>query len=318
MPKRRYVFDPADLQFRHHRLPWKTKLLNFSLWFVLSVVIAFVYNVIYQHFFESAKVVALTRDIQSIKLKYTILNKKFDNTQLAINDFRLSDERRYRPILNLDSIPLSNRQPGYGGVDRVSGLTGYLNSDLLIKTKTRMEDIKNEINIQEKSFSEVSTKAIEQKTMMEYLPIIRPVRGTDLGDKMGFRPQHPVTGEPKWHWGQDFRVPPGTTVFATGAGKVVESGWSSGGFGNYVVIDHGYGYRTTYGHLSSIEVSKGLNVKRGDLIGLSGSTGISSGPHLHYQIDLFGKHENPLSYFDNNFTEEDYSDMIQTLSAGRY
>jgi len=103
-------------------------------------------------------------------------------------------------------------------------------------------------------------------------------------------------------------------VYATGSGTVIDAGWN-GGFGNCVVIDHGYGFRTTYGHLSSIKVSKGLNVKRGDLIGLSGSTGTSSGPHLHYQIDLFGQHKNPLYYFNNDLSEDEYFDMIQTLTS---
>ena len=318
MPKRRYVLDLTDLQFRHHRLPWKKKFFNITLWLVLSVPIAFAYNMIYQAFFESAKVVALTENLESVKLKYAILNKKIDNAQLKINDFKLSDNKQFRPILKLDSITDFTVESGYGGVDRSIGLSGYMNSDLLIKSKTKVNDLLSQVTEQEKSFTDVEKKAEEWKKMMEYLPFIKPVKGGILGDRMGFRAKHPVTGVAAWHWGQDIRVSSGTEVFATGAGTVVESGWSGDGFGNYVVIDHGYGYKTTYAHLSRIEVPKGLNVKRGSLIGLSGSTGISTGPHLHYQIDLFGKHENPLSYFDNDLTEEEYSDMIETLSAGRY
>jgi murein DD-endopeptidase MepM/ murein hydrolase activator NlpD len=317
MPKKRYVLDLTDLQFRHHRLPWGRKLLNFSLWLFLSVLVAFGYNLLYHHFFESAKVVALNQQLESIKLKYSILNKRIDEAQLLGSDFRLSDDKRFRPILKLDSLPESSRHPGYGGVDRVSGLTGYINSDLLIKTTTRVEDIKNQVNAQEKSFREVGAKANDWKTMMEHLPYIRPVKVGRLGDKMGFRPIHPVTGEPAWHDGQDIKVPTGTPVFATGDGTIVSSGWI-GGFGNGIVIDHGYGYKTTYAHLSRLDVPKGMNIKRGDQIGLSGSTGSSTGPHLHYQIDLYGKHDNPLYYFSFDMSAEEYNNMIQTLNTGRY
>ena len=136
-----------------------------------------------------------------------------------------------------------------------------------------------------------------------------------LGDGYKFREIHPVLGTPRMHYGQDFSVPYGTEVYATGDGKVMESGWNTGGFGNYVVIDHGYGLRSTYGHLSEIKVPKGMNVKRGDLIGLSGSTGTSSGPHLHYQIDQFGQHKNPINFFNNDISSEEYNEMIQTLGT---
>jgi murein DD-endopeptidase MepM/ murein hydrolase activator NlpD len=130
-----------------------------------------------------------------------------------------------------------------------------------------------------------------------------------------FREVHPVLGTPQWHHGQDFSAPYGTEVFATGAGKVIETGLQKTGFGNFVKIDHGYGFQTIYGHLSQINVTEGMDVKRGDLIGLSGSSGTSSGPHLHYQIDLYGHYKNPLFYFNDDLTEEEYLEMIQTLSS---
>jgi murein DD-endopeptidase MepM/ murein hydrolase activator NlpD len=136
-----------------------------------------------------------------------------------------------------------------------------------------------------------------------------------LGDGFKFRNIHPVLGTPRMHYGQDFEVPYGTDIYATGDGKVLESGWNSEGFGNYIVIDHGYGLQTTYGHLSEIKVTKGDILKRGDLIGLSGSTGTSSGPHLHYQIDQFGEHKNPINFFNNDITIEEYNEMLQVQGS---
>jgi len=151
--------------------------------------------------------------------------------------------------------------------------------------------------------------------MLEHLPYIRPVNVTlRLGDGMKFREKHPVLGSPRWHFGQDFCCPIGTEVHATGAGVVAYAGNQRDGFGIKVVIDHGYGYRTIYGHLSEFNVRQGQKVSRGDFIGLSGNTGTSTGPHLHYQIDLFGEHVNPLWYFQDNLTEDEYFMMLEYLS----
>jgi murein DD-endopeptidase MepM/ murein hydrolase activator NlpD len=216
----------------------------------------------------------------------------------------------------MEIIPESYRKAGYGGVDRLSDLAGYVNSNLLISLRTKIEEIKNLANVQKESFRTISERATEWKIEIDHQPMISPVSvDFSLGDGYRFREIHPVLGTPRMHYGQDFRVPYGTDIYATGDGKVVESGWNSGGFGNYIVIDHGYGLQSTYGHLSNIKVSQGMNVKRGDLIGLSGSTGTSSGPHLHYQIDQFGEHKNPINFFNNDISAEEYYEMIQTLGA---
>ncbi len=123
-----------------------------------------------------------------------------------------------------------------------------------------------------------------------------------------------MLGSPRWHFGQDFCCPIGTEVHATGAGTVYYAGNQNDGFGIKVVIDHGYGYRSIYGHLSQVTVKRGQKVKRGDFIGLSGTTGISSGPHLHYQIDLYGSHVNPLWYFEDSLTEDEYFEMLEFLT----
>ena len=136
-----------------------------------------------------------------------------------------------------------------------------------------------------------------------------------LGDGLRFRDVHPVLGIGKMHYGQDFYVPYGTKIYATGDGKVIQSGWNSGGFGNVVIIDHSNGLQSIYGHLSAMSVSVGTNVKRGDNIALSGSTGISSGPHLHYQINKYGQPINAIYSFNNDMSQEEYNEMIETFES---
>jgi len=216
----------------------------------------------------------------------------------------------------MDVIPESYRKAGYGGVDRFRDLAGYANSDILVSYRTKIDEIKNMANVQNESFNTIAERTSEWKREMDHQPMISPVSVSfRLGDGYRFREIHPVTGEPRMHYGQDFEVPYGTDIYATGDGNVVESGYNTGGFGNYIVIDHGYGLQTTYGHLSEIRVPKGMNVKRGDLIGLSGSTGISTGPHLHYEIKKFGEHKDPINFFNNDMTEEEFKEMIQELGS---
>jgi len=315
MSSKKYFLDLSDLQYKRVKLPWKNKLIRFTLGSLFSVVITLVYAVTINSMFGNPKEKLLSQEIESIKLQYSLMGREIDNSVRILDDLQQSDGSRYRPILDMDTIPSSFRNMGFGGVKRYEELEGYDNSGLMILYRTKIEEIRNRSTVQYESFIAIEEKKNEWKREMEYLPMISPVNVIyRLGDGMKFREKHPVLGTPQWHHGQDFSTPYGTNVYATGSGTVIEAGWN-GGYGNCVVVDHGYGYRSTYGHLSKISVNVGLNVKRGDLIGSSGSTGTSSGPHLHYQIDLYGQHKNPLYYFNDDLTEEEYFEMIQTLTS---
>lgn len=316
MPNRKYVFDISDLQYKQVRLAWKVKLVRLLLWFAGSIVLTFIYISAFNSYFGSPKEKILSQDLESLKLRYSMLEMKLDDSRKIIDNLKLSDDKRYRPILSMDTIPESFRKPAYGGINRFIDLDGYINSDLLISVRSALEDIKSMANIQSELFKNDSVRAIEWKREMEYLPFISPVNPLiSRGDGIKLREIHPVYGTPRWHFGQDFNAPYGTEVYATGAGKVITAGWIRNGFGNQIIIDHGYGYQTIYGHLSSIEVTEGTNVKRGDMIGLSGSSGISSGPHLHYQIMLNGNHQNPLNFFSDDLNGQEYLEMIKLLSS---
>jgi len=316
MRHRKYILDPSDLQYKLVRLHWKQKLLRTFLWFAASLVVSVFYLTLFENSFGSPKERKLSEDIEKMKLQYSLLDRRYENAFKTMDYLKLSDEERFRPILNMDSLPESFRKPGYGGVDRYRDLEGLSNSSLIISTHQKLDNLNNMANVQEESFKTINEKSIEQKAEMDHMPWMSPVNPKyGLGDRFGFRQIHPVLGTPRMHWGQDFTVPYGTNIYATGDGTVIESGWNSGGFGNCIVVDHGYGLQTTYGHLSEIRVAKGTNVKRGDLIGISGSTGLSNGPHLHYQIEKFGQHVNPIYYFNRDLTNEQFNEMIQAFAS---
>ncbi|HNW57283.1 MAG TPA: M23 family metallopeptidase [Bacteroidales bacterium] len=292
------------------------KFLRSLMWFGASLIVALLYGTLFENIFGSPRETILKQQIEDYKLKYSLVGRELNNSLASLNSFRQSDDKRYRPILDMDSIPESYRKGGFGGVDRFSDLAGYKNSDFIISYRSRIEEIKSIANIQKQSFESIKERAAEWKMEMDHQPAISPVNVKySVGEGFKFRAVHPVLGVPRWHYGLDFHVPYGTNVYATGDGSVIESGYNNGGFGNCVVIDHGNGLQSTYGHLSKIKVPLGTKVKRGDLIGLSGSSGISSGPHLHYQIDQFGKHKNPINFFSNDITTEEFNEMIQAFES---
>jgi murein DD-endopeptidase MepM/ murein hydrolase activator NlpD len=313
---RKYVLDLTDLQYKQVRLPWKKKFLNVLLFLAGSFLVALIYGAFVRSTFGSPKEKILTQQIENLKLQYSLIGRELDNSLESLNSFRLSDDKRYRPILGMDSVPETYRKAGIGGVDRYKSLSGFQNSDLLIAYQTKIDEIKSMATVQKESFNTISERSVEWKREIDHFPGISPVNVKfRLGDGYKWRAIHPVLGTARMHNGQDFEVPYGTEVYATGDGEIIESGWNSGGFGNCIVIDHGYGFQTVYGHLSDIKVTKGTVVKRGDLIGISGSTGLSSGPHLHYQVEQFGKHENPVDFFNNDVNADEYNDMIQAFES---
>jgi murein DD-endopeptidase MepM/ murein hydrolase activator NlpD len=316
MLNRKYFLDVNDLQYKQLKLPWKRRLLYFFFWFSGSVVLTIFYVSVFDNFFGSPKEKILLREIGNIKLQYELANRELDDVYKSITDLKISDEKRYRSILGLESIPGSIRNPGFGGVDRFRTLNGYFNSNLMRSIFTRVEDVKNMTNVQSESFEEIIGRARDWKYEMDHLPAISPVDPRyPPGEGFHFREKHPVLGVGRMHYGLDFTVPYGTRVYSTGDGRVHEARWNSGGFGNVVVIDHGNGLYSYYAHLSEIKVPAGIAVKRGDLIGLSGSSGLSSGAHLHYQINKLGQPVNPINFFNNDVTGEEFNEMIEAFAS---
>jgi murein DD-endopeptidase MepM/ murein hydrolase activator NlpD len=318
MFRRKYVLDQSSLEFRQVNLAGRQLLGRLLFWFFISLMSAGVYALFIGHYIGSPKKILLQRQLEEEKLKYQLMQKDMSQFYQHLADLRVYDEMKYRPILNLELVSDAQRLAGVGGVEKYSDMSGYINSEVMIRSISLLDDLKRRAVIQSRSFAEIRTAVDEWKVKMKHLPMISPVRVTiPLGEGLKKREVHPVHGTPSWHRGQDFSTPVGTEVYATGAGTVIAAGWNSGGYGNFIRIDHGYGYQTTYGHLSHVGVEVGQKVIRGDKIGLSGNTGVSTGPHLHYEIALYGNTENPLHYFSSDLTEEEYNEMIQTLSSGK-
>lgn len=316
MGRRRYFLDKEKLLFRRVRLTGRQKLTKFTITMVASILLAGIYIPLFNHYFGSPKENRLTAQVDELKYKYSLLEQDYQKADHVLTMIAAAEDNVYRPVLDMEPLAESFRQSGYGGTEKYQELDGYENSELMVNASRKLDEVIRKTYVQSKSFEEIIPEAEDWKNKLEHIPYIQPVRvNIPLGDGVKYREEHPVLGISRWHYGQDFTAPVGTKVFATGSGTVTKAAWTPYGFGNRVEIDHGYGFVTIYGHLSGFNVTEGQVVQRGDMVGLSGSTGVSSGPHLHYEIHYNGKAQNPLHFFDNDLSLDEYFEMINTLSA---
>ena len=308
----KYKYNPRTVKYEKVKLTWKDKLLRFFTYFTATLILALLYNMIFSAFFDTPKEKALIRENKQLELQYEILNKKFDLVENTLTDLQQRDNNIYRVIFETEPIPSSVRKAGFGGAERYEQLRDLEDSDLVIKTARRLDKLSKQLYIQSKSYDQIINKSENKEEMLAALPAIQPISNKDLtrtASGYGWR-IHPIYKIKKLHEGMDFTAPTGTEVYATGDGVVEEVKSSYRGYGKRVVIDHGYGYKTRYAHLNSFNVREGQKVKRGDVIGYVGNTGLSTAPHLHYEVEKGDKKVNPVHYYFNDLTPEQYEKMI--------
>ena len=246
-----------------------------------------------------------------------VLNRQLDGYDKALTSLQMRDDDIYRAIFGMHEIPSEVRNAGFGGVNRYSHYDGLGHSAQLKTTAMRLDILTKKTYVQSRSFDEVAQLSKRAGDMASCIPAIPPVVPDRsiyrLSSSFGFR-SDPFTGRSKRHTGVDFALKPGNPIYATGDGVVEKVKFEFFGYGNQVLIDHGFGYKTRYAHMKSINVVEGMKVKRGECIGESGNSGRSSGPHLHYEVLYKDKHINPANYFDLTITPEEYATMVQNTA----
>ena len=243
--------------------------------------------------------------------QFNLMNKDIEKISKAMEDIQMRDDNIYRVIFEANPIPSSIRMAGFGGANRYTALESMDNAELIVSVAKKLDILSKQVYVQSKSYDDVVRMALGKEKMLASIPSIMPVSNRDLkrtASGWGMR-MHPIYRIPRFHYGMDFTAPTGTDVFSTGNGIVKEVGRNSG-YGNTVVIDHGYGYETLYGHLSRTKVIIGQSVNRGDVIGLIGSTGASTAPHLHYEVMKNGQKVNPQNYYFQDLNPAEYEKMI--------
>lgn len=254
----------------------------------------------------------LASELEEMEIQYRLLNKKFEQTQEVLSDLEDRDDNIYRSFFELQPISTDVRQAGFGGTDRYAAFANLTYADLVTETSKNLDIINKKLVVQSKSLDEVLVAAKDKEEMFRHIPAIQPVANKQLNQMAsgyGMR-LHPILKIGKMHWGMDFAAATGTPIYATGDARVKQAG-NMGGYGNVVVLDHGYGYTTVYGHMSKIKARAGQNVQRGDIIGYVGNTGLSTGPHLHYEVHKDGEKLDPISFFYDDVSPDEFKILFE-------
>jgi murein DD-endopeptidase MepM/ murein hydrolase activator NlpD len=310
MAKVKYYYDSENLAYRKIKTGKRMKFGVAALFLLASALFGFLCFIVLLNtpYFETPKDRLQAREIDNLKLNFSILNKKMDQVDDVIADIEDRDNNLYRVYFNTAAIPDSVRKSGFGDINRYKTLEGYDNSQLVINTTKRVDVLSKELAIQSKSLDVILKLAKAKNKLLAAIPAIQPVRNENLkrlASGFGYRTD-PFTKARKMHEGIDFSAKTGTPIYATGDGVVARADNTVSGFGNHIVIKHGYGYETLYGHLSKYKCRARQHVKRGDIIGYVGSTGRSEGPHLHYEVHKDGNVVNPLNFYYGNISAIEY------------
>lgn len=311
----KYGFNIDTLEFQKLEKTRKEKLKSFTRQSLVSIVVAFLLLLVFSYFFNSPKEESLRKENEILLAKYTLLNKKFGEAVKVIEDLEYRDDNLYRVIFEAEPIPSTIRRAGTGGVNKYESLTYLDNSEIVINTSKKLDELLKAIYVQSKSYDEVENMVKNKVNMLASIPAILPIAIKDfnrVSSGFGYR-MHPIYKQRIWHNGMDFTGTIGTPIYATGNGKVIKAR-KENGHGKKIVIDHGFGYKTIYSHLNGYNVRKGQKVKRGDVIGYLGNTGISTGPHLHYEVHKNNKAKDPVNFYFNDLTAEAY-DLIVEAAA---
>lgn len=310
--KNKYKINPQTLaleQVEHGLRYWvrQTGIYIFG-----GIILGVVFLWLFLYFFPSPREKQLLKEKEALQSQMEVLNNQVDQMQIVMTDLQQRDDNLYRVLFGAEPIPLSIRQGTQRKIDYYEQLAKMSNSQLVADLTLKVDMLEKELYVQAKSYDEIVEQTKTKEIRMEHIPAIQPVMNKDLkrvASGYGMRID-PVYHVRRFHQGMDFTAPTGTEVFATGNAKVEFAGWKQG-YGNTVILDHGYGYKTLYAHLYKTLVRRGQKVRRSDVIALVGNTGKSTGPHLHYEVRLNGKPIDPRNYYFYDLSPEEYDQMIQ-------
>lgn len=314
-PKRTYKFNPHTLSYEKVVVTVREKVKKISFTVAFGLVLGVLFMILGYQFVDSPKERVMKREIAQYKRQLASINKRLARDEKVLSDLESRDDDIYRVIFESAPIPESVRKSGIGGVERYSDLEGYECSEELKATAQRLDDLSKRLYVQSVSFDEISKMARNKQERLAALPAIMPVRKNQCKLVSGFGSRyHPILHRHRMHTGVDLTARRGTPVYATADGKVTTAGRDGKGLSGYgitVVVNHGYGFQTLYAHLNDVTVRPGQKVKRGELVGHVGATGLAQGPHLHYEVIQNGNKVNPVYYFFNDLTPSEYEEVIE-------
>jgi murein DD-endopeptidase MepM/ murein hydrolase activator NlpD len=318
MARIKYYYDTETCKYERVKTKTSDVVLNALGLFALLVMVALGLIYLGKQYFPSPQEVVLLNKLDDQEYYLTEQKRQIEELQQILTGIEVRDDNIYRVVLGAEPIDKSVRNAGIGGSDRYADIRekNLDNGDLVIEIAEKIDLLKRKLYIETKSQDEVSKLAENKQKLFAAIPAIQPISNKQLlalASGFGMR-THPIYKVKKMHAGIDFAAAIGTPIYATADGKVVEVDVKFSGYGKMVVIDHGFGYRTRYAHMHDFAVRSGQNIKRGDLVGYVGNTGLSTAPHLHYEVLINGQHVDPVHYFYNDLSAEEYEKVLELAS----
>ncbi len=313
--KAKYIYNTHTLKYEVMVLSWKQRLYR---WFGRGAAVVTLTGIILTiayYTFDSPKEKQLKRENAQMKLRYELMNSKLNEIEKILKSLQDRDNNIFRTIFEAEPISDNIRRAGFGGANRYQDLAYYESSELMISSQRRLDTLSKQMYVQSKSYDEIIQLVKRKSEMLASIPAIQPIskkKMVRIASGFGYR-IHPFYKTVKMHTGIDFTAPTGTEIHCTGDGTVIDTDHGSG-YGHNVIVDHGFGYRTIYAHMDEIKVKKGQKMKRGDVLGTVGNSGLSMAPHLHYEVVKNGIKVDPVSYFYNDLTPEEYDEMLELAS----
>lgn len=319
MARVKYYYDTDTCKYERVKVKTSDIILNLLGFLTFSVLIAIGFTAIYGQYYKSDQEKVLQGENENLKEFYSILNNRLEQVDKTLTSLQTRDNNVYRLIFEANPIPNSVRMAGVKNDKSYEKiLKSGLSKDkkaLISNTFTRVNQLKRKMYVQTKSYDEIIKMVKDKSKMLSHLPAIQPISNkqlTRLTSGFGMR-MHPLYKVAHFHPGIDFAAPYNTPIYATADGVVKRSEYM-GGYGNTVDVDHGYNYVTRYAHMASFKVRPGEKVKRGQCIGYVGSTGFSTAPHVHYEVLKNGKQIDPVYFFFNDLTPEEYEKILKLAS----
>jgi murein DD-endopeptidase MepM/ murein hydrolase activator NlpD len=308
MAKVKYYYDESALSYRKITVNKSNYYRRIFLIFLAIFFIAFIGFIGFSQIIMSPTALAQKRELENLEFNFELLNKRLEESSAILSQLQERDNNIYRSYFEANPITEEQRKAGFGGVNRYKVLEGYDNSKLIKSITKEVDILSKQMVVQSKSLDEIVALAKQKENMLSSIPAILPIKIEDLtsvasGYKMRM---HPILKINKFHKGMDFTARIGTPIYASGNGRVIIAERSST-YGNVVYISHGYGYKTIYAHMSKIKARRGQEVKRGDLIGYVGNTGLSVAAHLHYEVQKNGISLNPINFYYGDLSLDEFA-----------
>lgn len=313
---KKYYYNTNTHKFEKLEVSWKVKAIRALGFISAAIVTAAIIVAIAFRFLDSPKEKQLRSEMRMLEEQYANLQKQIDDVNRSVAVLESRDNRIYRSIFESAPIPDSIRAGKQYTIDPKQ-YKYTSTSDLITHVAEGLNGLRNRVTAQQRSYDTLERLIQKKEEMLSAIPAIQPVSNKNLdmvASGFGYRVD-PIYKTIKMHTGLDFAAATGTPIYATGNGTVSATGFDNGGYGNHVVINHGYGYQTLYGHMVKVKVKRGQRIQRGEVIGWVGSTGKSTGPHCHYEVIKNGEKIDPVHFFFNDLTAQEYERMVQMAAS---